>query len=182
MDILKLCVEVGGCLTGEHGVGIEKRDLMTFQFNPEDLAQQTFERVWKHAESYDPRRASAKVWMLTITRRLCIDVFRANRTRSTDPDELLLMLPPAQESVEDTGVGRSEVARLRGALADLPPEQRRVLLLASLAGHTTAEIAEMEQLNPKSPEECMEAAFLAGEGGDAPAPATSTHNSTPHGH
>src|SRR4051794_13156419 len=39
-DILKLCVEVGGCLTGEHGVGIEKRDLMTFQFNPEDLQQQ----------------------------------------------------------------------------------------------------------------------------------------------
>jgi glycolate oxidase len=31
-DILKLCVEVGGCLTGEHGVGIEKRDLMTAQF------------------------------------------------------------------------------------------------------------------------------------------------------
>ncbi len=31
-DILKLCVEVGGCLTGEHGVGIEKRDLMTHQF------------------------------------------------------------------------------------------------------------------------------------------------------
>ena len=32
-DILKLCVEVGGCLTGEHGVGIEKRDLMSVQFN-----------------------------------------------------------------------------------------------------------------------------------------------------
>ena len=39
-DILKLCVEVGGCLTGEHGVGIEKRDLMVHQFNPTDLAQQ----------------------------------------------------------------------------------------------------------------------------------------------
>jgi glycolate oxidase len=36
-DILKLCVEVGGCLTGEHGVGIEKRDLMTSQFEPADL-------------------------------------------------------------------------------------------------------------------------------------------------
>jgi len=36
-DILKLCVEVGGCLTGEHGVGIEKRDLMTHQFNEADL-------------------------------------------------------------------------------------------------------------------------------------------------
>jgi glycolate oxidase len=39
-DILKLCVEVGGCLTGEHGVGIEKRDLMGVQFTPTDLAQQ----------------------------------------------------------------------------------------------------------------------------------------------
>jgi glycolate oxidase len=39
-DILKLCVEVGGCLTGEHGVGIEKRDLMTFQFAKVDLDQQ----------------------------------------------------------------------------------------------------------------------------------------------
>jgi len=39
-DILKLCVEVGGCLTGEHGVGIEKRDLMRFQFDTADLDQQ----------------------------------------------------------------------------------------------------------------------------------------------
>jgi glycolate oxidase len=50
-DILKLCVEVGGCLTGEHGVGIEKRDLMPFQFNPEDLQQQmrvraVFDPAW----------------------------------------------------------------------------------------------------------------------------------------
>ncbi|MEC3861380.1 FAD-linked oxidase C-terminal domain-containing protein [Mesobacterium sp. TK19101] len=36
-DILRLCVEVGGCLTGEHGVGIEKRDLMTDQYAAEDL-------------------------------------------------------------------------------------------------------------------------------------------------
>ena len=39
-DILKLCVEVGGCLTGEHGVGIEKRDLMSVQFSPADLEAQ----------------------------------------------------------------------------------------------------------------------------------------------
>jgi glycolate oxidase len=50
-DILKLCVEVGGCLTGEHGVGIEKRDLMTVQFAPEDLQQQmrvraVFDPAW----------------------------------------------------------------------------------------------------------------------------------------
>ncbi|MGL4325691.1 MAG: FAD-linked oxidase C-terminal domain-containing protein [Beijerinckiaceae bacterium] len=50
-DILKLCVDVGGCLTGEHGVGIEKRDLMTHQFNAVDLQQQmrvraVFDPAW----------------------------------------------------------------------------------------------------------------------------------------
>ena len=39
-EILKLCVEVGGCLTGEHGVGIEKRDLMSVQFTPADMEAQ----------------------------------------------------------------------------------------------------------------------------------------------
>ena len=39
-DILKLCVEVGGCLTGEHGVGVEKRDLMPEMFTETDLKQQ----------------------------------------------------------------------------------------------------------------------------------------------
>ncbi|MBE7212336.1 MAG: FAD-binding oxidoreductase, partial [Gluconacetobacter diazotrophicus] len=39
-DILRLCVEVGGVLTGEHGVGVEKRDLMGEMFSPTDLAHQ----------------------------------------------------------------------------------------------------------------------------------------------
>ncbi len=39
-DILRLCVEVGGVLTGEHGVGVEKRDLMGAMFNEVDLAHQ----------------------------------------------------------------------------------------------------------------------------------------------
>jgi glycolate oxidase len=39
-DILRLCVEVGGVLTGEHGVGIEKRDLMPEMFSEADLNQQ----------------------------------------------------------------------------------------------------------------------------------------------
>ncbi len=50
-DILRLCVSVGGCLTGEHGVGIEKRDLMTSQYSPDDLAIQmevkdVFDPAW----------------------------------------------------------------------------------------------------------------------------------------
>jgi len=39
-DILRLCVEVGGVLTGEHGVGVEKRDLMGIMFSDDDLKQQ----------------------------------------------------------------------------------------------------------------------------------------------
>jgi glycolate oxidase len=39
-EILKLCVKLGGCLTGEHGVGIEKRELMRVQFTAADIAQQ----------------------------------------------------------------------------------------------------------------------------------------------
>ena len=50
-EVLKLCVDAGGCLTGEHGVGIEKRDLMTHQFEPQDLdiqmaVKDVFDPAW----------------------------------------------------------------------------------------------------------------------------------------
>ncbi|SMX45477.1 FAD-linked oxidase C-terminal domain-containing protein [Actibacterium lipolyticum] len=67
-EILKLCVEVGGCLTGEHGVGVEKRDLMDAQFDPVDLeAQLRVKDVFDPAWLLNP----AKVFPLnaTATRR-----------------------------------------------------------------------------------------------------------------
>ena len=69
-EILKLCVEVGGCLTGEHGVGIEKRDLMHVQFATADLEAQmavkdVFDPKWLlnpakvfPLDSSSPRRAA----------------------------------------------------------------------------------------------------------------------------
>ncbi|MGH1466954.1 MAG: FAD-linked oxidase C-terminal domain-containing protein [Cognatishimia sp.] len=50
-EILKLCVSVGGCLTGEHGVGVEKRELMSHQYSPDDLEIQmsvkdVFDKNW----------------------------------------------------------------------------------------------------------------------------------------
>ncbi len=48
-EILRMCVQVGGVLTGEHGVGVEKRELMLDQFNETDLCQQ--KRV---TEAFDP--------------------------------------------------------------------------------------------------------------------------------
>ncbi len=56
-DILRLCVEVGGCLTGEHGVGIEKRDLMRHQFTQADLEQQMRVRaVFDHGWRMNPAK------------------------------------------------------------------------------------------------------------------------------
>jgi glycolate oxidase len=63
-DILRLCVEVGGCLTGEHGVGIEKRDLMFTQYAPEDLeAQLDVKDVFDARWLLNP----AKVFPLSVT-------------------------------------------------------------------------------------------------------------------
>ncbi|MDJ1006679.1 MAG: FAD-linked oxidase C-terminal domain-containing protein [Paracoccaceae bacterium] len=62
-DILKLCVEVGGCLTGEHGVGVEKRDLMTAQFAPADLEAQMGVK-----DVFDP------AWLLNAAKVFPLDV------------------------------------------------------------------------------------------------------------
>lgn len=62
-EVLTLCVEVGGCLTGEHGVGIEKRDLMKVQFNEADLALQM-----RIKSVFDPH------WLLNAAKVFPLDV------------------------------------------------------------------------------------------------------------
>jgi glycolate oxidase len=63
-DILRLCVSVGGCLTGEHGVGVEKRDLMHAQFSRDDMeAQLRVKDVFDPAWLLNP----AKVFPLDVT-------------------------------------------------------------------------------------------------------------------
>lgn len=63
-EILKLCVEAGGCLTGEHGVGVEKRDLMLHQYTALDLDAQLAVK-----DAFDPRWLlnPAKVFPLAVT-------------------------------------------------------------------------------------------------------------------
>ena len=68
-DILKLCVEVGGCLTGEHGVGIEKRDLMSVQFTPDDMEAQL--RV---KDVFDPG------WLLNPAKVFPLDMTQTRRS------------------------------------------------------------------------------------------------------
>lgn len=70
-EILKLCVEVGGCLTGEHGVGIEKRDLMSSQFTEADMEMQL--RV---KDVFDPG------WLLNPAKVFPLDVTETRRGHS----------------------------------------------------------------------------------------------------
>ena len=67
-EILKLCVEVGGCLTGEHGVGIEKRDLMHVQFAPADLEAQMAVK-----DVFDPK------WLLNPAKVFPLDASEPRR-------------------------------------------------------------------------------------------------------
>ncbi|TRW98242.1 FAD-binding protein [Paracoccus sp. M683] len=67
-DILRLCVEVGGCLTGEHGVGIEKRDLMDVQFDAADIEAQM--RV---KDVFDPQ------WLLNAAKVFPLDASASRR-------------------------------------------------------------------------------------------------------
>jgi glycolate oxidase len=67
-DILRLCVEVGGCLSGEHGVGVEKRDLMHAQFTPEDMGAQMAVK-----DVFDPG------WLLNPGKVFPLDTVSAHR-------------------------------------------------------------------------------------------------------
>ena len=102
----------------------------------EDVAQEVFVRAWRHGPSYDPRLGTVSNWLLRITRNLAIDRLRRRRTEveTIDPDVL----------VEDAAITSDMAAAVRAALAQLPPEQRRALILAAYYGRTAEEISGSE--------------------------------------
>ncbi len=113
----------------------------------EDVAQEAFVRAWRHAAAYDARRGSVNTWLLTITRNLAIDALRLKRPSPVDPATLAAfdMRPsgPADAPGSAAEVA-SDMARLRTALAGLPEEQRRAVVLAALCGRTAKEVGEAE--------------------------------------
>jgi RNA polymerase sigma-70 factor (ECF subfamily) len=109
----------------------------------EEIAQETFLRAWRHAGAYDPRRGRVTTWLLSIARNVAIDHLRMRRTESIDPDELRRR-ESAMWAQVDAGEASGELIDLREALATLPAEQRRALLLAALYGFTAREVAAIE--------------------------------------
>jgi RNA polymerase sigma factor (sigma-70 family) len=113
----------------------------------EDVAQEAFVRAWRHAGAYDARRGSVAGWLLRITRNLAIDALRLRRADVIDPSQLAnLDLVSTTRSVEDVAVTSDETARVRGALAELPVEQSRAVLLAAFYGRTAEEISRSEDI------------------------------------
>jgi RNA polymerase sigma factor (sigma-70 family) len=113
----------------------------------EDIAQEAFLRAWRHAQVFDPRRASVATWILTITRNLAVDALRLRRAVATDPDKLIDMaLAPGSASPEARAESSDVAERVRAALASLPVEQRRALVLASVYGYTADEVSKLESV------------------------------------
>lgn len=106
----------------------------------EDATQETFLRLWTRGRLFNPALGKPITWILTIARRICIDRIRLEARRPA-PDDL-----DSDESwfeVADPG-SIDEEARwlsLRLAVADLPPEQRRVIRLAFYFGLSHTQIA-----------------------------------------
>lgn len=106
----------------------------------EDVAQETFVRAWRHAGTFDPRRAPLSTWLLTIARNLALSRARLKRTPPVDPDVLAAQLADETSGVDEAG-RIADREQLRELLLDLPERQRRALVLAIYLGCTAKEIS-----------------------------------------
>jgi RNA polymerase sigma factor (sigma-70 family) len=114
----------------------------------EEVAQETFVRVWRHAGAYDARKGRVATWLLSIARNLAIDVTRMRRLEPMDPELIAAELGIATQApgADEAGLEPDERALLRGAISELPPEQRRALVLAAYTGRTAREISLLEDV------------------------------------
>jgi RNA polymerase sigma-70 factor (ECF subfamily) len=113
----------------------------------EDVAQEAFIRVWRHAAIFDPRRSSVITWMSTITRNLAIDALRLRRAYPADPDDVVWMgMVSDMNPLEERAVRNDEMARARAVIRALPVDQRRALMRSAFYGQSAREVAEAEQI------------------------------------
>jgi RNA polymerase sigma factor (sigma-70 family) len=114
----------------------------------EEVSQETFTRVYRHAGNYDARKGRVSTWLLSIARNLAIDVTRMKRLDPVDPDVIA-----AEISITSQAPGADEMAiqpderdQLRSAITDLPDDQRRAIVLAAYMGRTAREISDLDDV------------------------------------
>ena len=95
-------------------------------FEAEDVAQETFLRVWRIAPRWRPGAAKFDTWLHRVTLNLCFDRLRRRRERPTaEPPDLPDPGPAPDRGLIAEDVGR----RVRAALQALPPRQRQAIVL-----------------------------------------------------
>lgn len=122
-----------------------KRHLMqggSPEVQAEELAQETLVAVWRKAALFDPTQAAVSTWIFTIARNLRVDSLRRrqgieSQDEAFDFDALTADQPSAEEQLHASRLNE----RLRGALAQLPPEQQQVLRLSYFDEEPHARIA-----------------------------------------
>jgi RNA polymerase sigma-70 factor, ECF subfamily len=111
----------------------------------EDVLQEVFLQVWQQARSFDPARGRAFTWLATLARSRAIDRLRAVDSRERAAQRSVEDgQPPTAESqrwADEEAIRAERAAVVRAALAELPEEQRQVLVLAYLDGMSQSEIA-----------------------------------------
>jgi RNA polymerase sigma factor (sigma-70 family) len=114
----------------------------------EEVAQETFARVYRHADNYDARKGRVSTWLLSIARNLAIDFTRMRRLDPVDPEVLAAELSIDSQSpgIDEVGVQPDERDRLRAAIGELPKEQRNALVQAAYIGRTAREISALEDV------------------------------------
>ncbi|MFE5813002.1 RNA polymerase sigma factor [Streptomyces sp. NPDC056479] len=110
----------------------------------EDIAQQAFERAWRHAQVYDSRRGSVKTWLGTITHNLAVDAVRSRNATPVSPEDLDALLGIVTRTPEQWAVADETASRIRAAVGGLPREQARAVVMAGIYGMTARQISELE--------------------------------------
>ena len=114
----------------------------------EDVVQEAFLSLWRSGAGYDRLRGSVRSWILGAVRNRAIDSFRRQQVkRSRDVHDERLAEQVASDELVDADVERSDEARrVRSALGELPPDQRRVIELAYFGGFSHTQIADILEL------------------------------------
>jgi RNA polymerase sigma-70 factor, ECF subfamily len=112
----------------------------------EDVVQDAFLAVWRRAGSYADGRGSGKTWLASIVRNRAIDVIRARRESDADDEATLLSLHDPRPSVLEQVTAGLDRALVRGAVQELPLEQRRAIAMAYFEGRSHAEISDLTGL------------------------------------
>ena len=101
--------------------------------------------LWRTGSRYDRRRGSVRNWVLGVVHNRAIDAFRRGVVRDSRnvSDEGIAERLAATEQTDVEVARRDEADQVRGALRELPAEQRQVIELAYFGGFTHTEIASM---------------------------------------